>query len=113
LGSAASAAQTIAPQGISEPMLASAGRALPIGGLSTPPGWAAATSAANATTEPAAAAETGFRALPPWVGKPETSTQAGVPGVAQLGNGGGRRGDNTVFRMRDRRYRIPRPALGG
>jgi hypothetical protein len=33
--------------------------------------------------------------------------------MAQLSNAGGRRGDNTVFRMRDRRYRMPRPAPGG
>ena len=43
LGSAASTSQAIAPQGISESVIASAGRALPIGGLSTPSNWAGAT----------------------------------------------------------------------
>jgi PPE-repeat protein len=113
LGSVAATAQTIAPQGISGPVLASAGRAVPVGGLSTPPGWAAATSTAGPAAEPVPAAETGFRALPPWVEQPQRTGQSGLPAMAQINHGGGRRGDNTVFRMRDRRYRMPRPAPGG
>ena len=112
LGAAASA-QTIAPQGISGPVLASAGRAVPIGGLSTPPNWATATPEASSAPDPVTVVETRFRALPPWAGKPETPAQAGMPTMAQVSNVGGRRGDNTVFRMRDRRYRMPRPAPGG
>ena len=113
LGRAASATQTIAPQGISEPVLASAGRAVPIGGLSTPPNWAAATPDVGPAAEPVTVVETKFRALPQWAGKPETSVQAGMPTMAQVSGAGGRRGDNAVFRMRDRRYRMPRPAPGG
>ena len=113
LEGAAAAAQTIGPQGVSGPVLAGTGRAVPIGGLSAPPNWAAATSAVSPVAEPVPAVQTGLRTLPSWVGKPETSAQAGMPGVAPVSNAGGRRGDNTVFRMRDRRYRIPRPALGG
>jgi PPE-repeat protein len=111
IGGAAAAAQTIAPQGVSGSVLAGTGRAVPIGKLSTPPNWATATPEASPIVEPVV--ETGFRALPSWVGKPETSAQAGMPGVAPVSNAGGRRADNTVFRMRDRRYRMPRPALGG
>jgi PPE-repeat protein len=111
IGGAAAAAQTIAPQGVSGSVLAGTGRAVPIGMLSTPPNWATATPEASPIVEPVV--ETGFRALPSWVGKPETSAQAGMPGVAPVSNAGGRRADNTVFRMRDRRYRMPRPALGG
>lgn len=113
LGRAASAAQIVAPQGISEPVLASAGRAVPIGGLSSPPNWATATPEASSAADPVTVVETGFRALPPWAGKPETPVQAGMPTMAQVSNVGGRRGDNAVFRMRDRRYRMPRPAPGG
>ncbi len=100
-------------QGIPEPVLASAGGSGTIGGLSTPPNWASATSPAGPDVAPVTATEAGFRALPPWVGKPETTTQGGMPAVAQMTNAGRPRDGNAVFRMRDRRYRMPRPALGG
>ncbi|OBK41748.1 hypothetical protein A5658_17855 [Mycobacterium sp. 1245111.1] len=113
LGTAASAAQTVAPQGISGPVLASAGRAVPVGALSTPPNWAAGAPVDGPVGEPVTAGETGFRALPLWVEQPQRTGQSGLPTMAQINHGGGRRGDNTVFRMRDRRYRMPRPAPGG
>jgi PPE-repeat protein len=112
LGSAASAAQSIAPQGVG-PVLAGAGRAVPIGGLSTPPNWAAAAPVEGPVAEPVTATEIGFKALPPWAAEPAQASRSGLPPVAQINHGGGRRGDNTVFRMRDRRYRMPRPAPGG
>jgi PPE-repeat protein len=113
LGAAASAAQTVVPQGLSNPVLAGVGRAAAIGGLSTPPNWAATTSEAVSAAEPASAVETGFRVLPPWVEQPMRSGHSGLPTMAQINNSGGRRGDNAVFRMRDRRYHMPRPAPGG
>jgi PPE-repeat protein len=114
LGAATSAAQTVVPQGLSNPVLAGVGRAAPVGGLSTPPNWAATAPEAVSAAEPVSAVETGFRALPPWVEQPiQSSHSGGLPTMAQINHSGGRRGDNTVFRMRDRRYRIPRPAPGG
>jgi PPE-repeat protein len=113
LGGAAAATKASVLQGIPEPALATAGGAGTVGGLSTPPNWASATSAASPAVEPVTVTEAGFRALPPWAGKPEAAAQGGMPTVAQATNTGGRRGDNAVFRMRDRRYRMPRPALGG
>jgi PPE-repeat protein len=113
LGNAAAAAQSMAPQGVSGPVLASAGRAVPIGGLSTPPNWAAAAPVEGPAAEPVTASEAGFKVLPPWAAEPAQAGRAGLPPVAQINHGGGRRGDNTVFRMRDRRYRMPRPAPGG
>jgi PPE-repeat protein len=112
---AAAAAQTWAPADLSESVLASVGRAAPVGGLSVPQNWTAATPAAGPTTEPMASAETGFRALPPWANPTHTPTDtpAGMPVSGQITNTAGRRGGNAVFRMRDRRYRMPRPALGG
>jgi len=86
---------------------------VPIGGLSTPPNWTAAAPVEGPIAEPVTAGKTGFSVLPPWVEQPQRTGQSGLPPVAQINHGGGRRGDNTVFRMRDRRYRIPRPALGG
>jgi PPE-repeat protein len=111
---AAATASTTAPTEFSETVLASTGRAAPIGRLSVPPGWTAATPAAGPTTEPVPSAEPHFRAVPSWANPANpTNTLAGMPTVGQTPNGAGRRGGNAVFRMRDRRYRMPRPALGG
>jgi PPE-repeat protein len=112
---AAAAAQTWSPTDFSGSVLASVGRAAPVSGLSVPQNWTAATPAAGPTTEPVASAETGFRALPPWANPTNTptNTSAGMPTIGQTTNGAGRRGGNAVFRMRDRRYRMPRPVLGG
>jgi PPE-repeat protein len=108
---AAATAQTWAPADLPESVLASVGRAAPAGGLSVPQNWTAATAVAGPTTERVASAEAGFRALPPWVNA--TNTPAGMPVTGQITNTASRRGGNAVFRMRDRRYRMPRPALGG
>jgi PPE-repeat protein len=108
---AATAAQTWAPADASESVLAGMGRAAPVGGLSVPQNWTAATPGAGPTTEPVASAETRFRALPPWANP--TNTPTGMPAIGQITNGASGRRGNTVFRMRDRRYRMPRPAPGG
>ena len=112
---ASAASPTWSPPDPSRPVSASVGRAAPVGGLSVPQNWIAATAADVPTTEPAATAETDFRALPSWAhptGTPANSA-AGVPVTGQVSNAASRRGGNAVFRMRDRRYRMPRPTLGG
>jgi len=106
----AAAARVTAPAAGVRPVLAHLGHAGSVGGLSTPPSWAAG---APPVVEAATGGQPGFRALPPWVHEPAAPGQTGVPAAAQLNHAGGRRGDNAVFRMRDRRYRIPRPAPGG
>jgi PPE-repeat protein len=92
-------------------VLASVGRATPVGGLSVPQNWTTAAPAAGPITEPVASTEPEFRALPPWANP--TDASAGLPSMGQIPNGAGRRGGNAVYRMRDRRYRMPRPTLGG
>jgi PPE-repeat protein len=109
----ASAAKTIPPQGLSGPVLAGAGRAVPIGELSTPPNWAAATPLESPVAEPITATEAGFRALPPWVEQPQPLGRSGLPMMATINHGGGRCVDDTAFRIKPRRYRVPRPAVGG
>ncbi|MGC2343240.1 MAG: PPE domain-containing protein, partial [Mycobacterium sp.] len=108
---AAAAAQAYSSADLSDLALASVGRAAPVGGLSVPQSWIAATPADVPTTGPAAPAETGFRALPSWTHP--TNTSAGMPAAGRINNAAIRRGDNAIFRMRDRRYRMPRPTLGG
>lgn len=106
------AAQAALESGQVQPVLAGAGRAVSVGGLSTPPNWTLA-SQNSAAVEPVEAAEPAVRVLPPWAQEPASAGHTGVPAMAPLNNAGARRGDNTVFRMRDRRYRMPRPAPGG
>jgi PPE-repeat protein len=110
---AAAAGQTLAPQGVGEPVLASAGRAIPIGGLSVPQNWTAAIPAADAAAEPMTPAPPGYRALPSWASNLPPNAPGAMPAIGQVTNAAGRRGGNAVFRMRDRRYRMPRFALGG
>lgn len=99
-----------APLGGAAPsVLAHVGRAGAVGALSTPPSWAADTPVIEVATNQ----HLGSRMLPPWVGESAPASRFGVPAMAQLNGAGARRGDRTVFRMRDRRYRIPRPAPGG
>lgn len=96
-------------------VLAGVGDAAPVGGLSVPPSWPASPAAGSAVQQAQLTAAT-----QPLVPAEET----GRPGSARRGHlppagagpvralGAGRRG-YPVLRMRDRRYRIPRPAVGG
>ena len=114
-GKAATATKTgnVMPGGAGEPVLAGVGRAEPIGTLSVPQNWTAATPSAGSAAESPAVPEPASRVLPPWTAKPVANTQAGMPSIGQIPNGRPPRGSNAVFRLRDRRYRMPRPALGG
>lgn len=87
-------------------VLASAGQAEPVGKLSAPPSWAAATSA----PEPAAPAIRLAGAE-----HPNPGMRGNVPpiGMAPAEGGSPYRKANLVFRMRDRRFQMPRPAVGG
>jgi hypothetical protein len=93
-------------------VLAGVGEAAPVGGLSVPPSWPASPAGSTvqqaqlaAATHPLAAQEE----------RPASSRRAhlapaGAGPVRALG--AGRKG-YPVLRMRDRRYRMPRPAVGG
>lgn len=119
----ASESSTVVPDGVGGPVVATVGQAEPIATMSVPQSWTAAVPEAAPAVEPVAAADPEFRALPTWATNPTppaaatTSAPAAaptaMPGIAQIPNGSARHGDNAVFRMRDRRYRMPRPALGG
>jgi PPE-repeat protein len=103
-------AQTATPTGLSGQLLASVGRAAPVGKLSVPPSWTTATPVARPTNEPAGSGAPGRLFLPPWA--EQTRIPSGMPAVGQV-TGSTRGGGNAVFRMKDRRYRMPRPLVGG
>jgi PPE-repeat protein len=97
--------------GVHAAAFASVSQAERVGGLSVPQNWAAAAPASVA--EPVASSLTPFRALPAWAMDPPTNTGGNPPTFGPMRSGAQRRTGNVVFRMRDRRFRMPRPAVGG
>jgi PPE-repeat protein len=95
-------------------VLASAGKAAPVGKLSVPHSWTTATATADSAGELARSTGTGFRALPPWAGNPSTSTPGVMPppGTGPMTSVGHHTGKR-AFLNRERRFKMPRPAVGG
>ncbi|SRX94589.1 PPE family protein PPE32 [Mycobacterium tuberculosis H37Rv] [Mycobacterium shimoidei] len=94
-------------------VFASAHNAEQVGRLSVPQTWTAAAPSAGPAAEPVSSAGSGFRVLPAWAAHPPANAPSAVPAIGPITNGAGSRGGNAVFRMRDRRFRMPRPAVGG
>ena len=105
-------AEAVAPvtEGGRAAVFASANNADQVGRLSVPQNWTAAP-ASGPAAEPLTGP--GFRALPAWAANPPPTTPGGMPALGPMANSAGRRGGTAVFRMRDRRFRMPRPAVGG
>lgn len=96
-------------------VLAAVGEAAPVGGLSVPSSWPATPAAGSAVQQVQLAAAAQPLASAGETGRPTSSrpghlAPAGVGPVQALGR---RRRGYPVLRMRDRRYRMPRPAVGG
>jgi PPE-repeat protein len=114
-GAAAGKAQALVPKGVGGPVLASWGEAAPIGGLSAPQSWASATPVASAVEEPQWMSEADLGAVP---ASAETTT-AGAAGAGPMAGVGattgmlGRPTVSNVLRVAPRRFKMPRPALGG
>jgi PPE-repeat protein len=102
--------------GVSSPMLVSVGKAAPVGNLSTPQAWAAtATKMASPATPPLQLPGTDVRAVPAAAAEPAANPAGGAPpaSVGPMQGMAERHGGSPVFRMKDRRFRMPRPAAGG
>jgi len=105
-------------------VLASTGRASSVGTsmgtLSVPQGWTGAAPPANAgylaqPPEPQAP-QTGQRPVPAQLVSATSAAPSTDPpplGVGPMGGPAQHQGANSVFRMQDRRFRMPRPAAGG
>ncbi|OCB38418.1 hypothetical protein A5676_15630 [Mycobacterium malmoense] len=102
-------AQTAGSAGLRGPVLADAGRAVPIGRLSVPQNWVTANPAANPAGGPAPLREAAFRAAPPSEVHSPASTLGGVPPVRP---GRGATGV-PVLRNGRRAFKMPRPTFGG
>lgn len=101
--------------GLRGPVLASMGRTTPVGALSVPESWVSTVPAIHPETESLGSAATDFRAFPAWAANSPAHTSDPVPtaGIGPMTSGVERHTSNAVFRMRDRRFKMPRPALGG
>src|SRR5574337_461803 len=97
-------------------VLAGAGKAASVGKLSVPQSWSALTQAANPVNSSAQSPQPGAaRAVAAEAVNPP-KTMAGNPPMAMMGPmgvGAQRAGGTPVFRMRDRRFRMPRPPAAG
>lgn len=99
---------------------ASLDNAARVGKLSVPQSWASATPVASPAGEPSRASGTGFRALPAWAANPSTGMSGGAPaaGLGPMTGTSARPTGRTglqlrILRMRNHRFNMPRPAVGG
>ncbi|HEU0190573.1 MAG TPA: PPE family protein [Mycobacterium sp.] len=131
-GAAAKAIPELAPAitppplpsvGLRSIVLASAGQAEPIGGLSVPPAWSSATPAPTAFAESPWLSEAELAEASSWEALPaanaaEAAPMAGMGPMAPLAAGaamaaGGRGTVSSMLRVAPSRFRMPRPAAGG
>ena len=112
---ATAGATTMALEGVRGPVLASVGRAAPIGGLSVPQSWASATPVASAVEEPQWLSEMDLGAVPASAETSATGTAGAAPvaGMGPMAGMLGRPSVSSVLRVEPRRFKMPRPALGG
>ncbi len=101
---------------------ASTAKAASVGTLSVPQGWAGATPAAKtgylAQSLESQSSEAGQRAesaelVSAKSAAPMADQPPMQPVMGPIGGAAARHSNNSMFRMRDRRWRMPRPAVGG
>lgn len=93
-------------------VLASAGKAAPVGKLSVPQGWLTATQATDAAAGRSSGPLT-VRATPGEASNSLRPAAGNAPMPVMGPMGAPRSGSNAVFRMKDRRFRMPRPPAAG
>jgi hypothetical protein len=108
-------AQPVVPQGVRGPVLAAAGTAAPVGGLSAPQSWASSTPIASAAEEPLWMSDADLNAVPASADTPVGSTAGAGPmmGMSPAAGPYARPSVNNVLRVAPRRFTMPRPTLGG
>ncbi len=109
-GAAKSATQSWVPGAVERPVLAGMGRAEPIGGLSAPQSWAAATPIASAVEDPQWMSEADLGAVPA-----STGGMSGAPmvGMTQQPGMWSRPTVSNILRVPADRFKMPRPFIGG
>jgi len=95
------------PAGARGPVLASVGKAAPVGKLSVPQSWLGANAAAEPANGPVAFPDSNFRAIPVAASHPPPNMLGGIPGRGSQPMG------SVVLRGGRRRFTMPRPPYGG
>lgn len=100
--------------GLGDRVAAGMGRAAPIGGLSAPPSWASTAPIASLSEDTQWLSEPDFADSPDDAAGPTSGLLSGAP-AAGIGAPAGpwRPTVNNVLRVGPRRFKMPRPSLGG
>ncbi|MGD1279969.1 PPE family protein [Mycobacterium seoulense] len=109
-------AATLGSAGLRGPVLASTGNATALGGLSVPQPWATTNPAAVAVADPHWLSDTELDGGPSWHEGPATDMFNGVPATSTGSSSSGllsRPSVNNVLRVTPRRFKMPRPSVGG
>jgi PPE-repeat protein len=102
-------------EGFRGPVLASVGRAAPVGQLSVPQSWPAATPVASTANEPLWLSETDLEAISASEATAPASMVGGAPmaGMGPLAGMLARPTVSSVLRVGPRRFKMPRPPVAG
>jgi PPE-repeat protein len=96
------------------PTLTSWGSGSSVGKLSVPPSWTTLADAGRAAQSPTPlSGGTGPRAVTLASATTPASNQIPPPIIGPMNSAAQQQGGRSVFRMQDRRWRMPRPAVGG
>lgn len=94
------------------PTLTSWGSGSSVGNLSVPPSWTTLADAGRAAPSPVSAGASA-RAVTLVSASAPATNQMPPPIMGPMNGAAQQQGGNSVFRMQDRRWRMPRPAIGG
>jgi len=95
------------------PVAAGIGRAVPIGGLSVPQSWASAIPIAGAAEEPQWLSEMDLLGSVPEAVNGAPMDAVPIAGLGAMASMAARPSVSSVFRVEPRRFKMPRPVVGG
>jgi PPE-repeat protein len=109
------ATKTVGAEGVRGPVLASAGQAAPVGGLSVPQSWASVKTVATAVEDPPWLSANGLEHVTTSEEAPATPMVGGGPaaGMGPMAGMLARPTVSNILRVDPRRFKMPRPAVGG
>ncbi len=110
----AKGAESVGPATLRGQVTVSVGNATPVGRLSVPQGWATANPpAVAAADEPMWLSDSELDGGPSWSETPEMLTGPPTAGMGPIAGFSARPTVGSVLRVEPRRFKMPRPSLGG
>ncbi|ORB87292.1 hypothetical protein B1987_07030 [Mycobacterium kansasii] len=107
------AAESAAAPALHGQVVVSVGNAAPVGRLSVPQSWAAANPPAVSAEEPMWFSDSELDGGPSWSETPEMLTGPPTAGMGPIAGFSTRPTVGSVLRVEPRRFKMPRPSLGG